>query len=229
MIGGLDTDSFVLKRVMRQEAHEKAFEIRVQTQRLFEKEKHKIVQEGKNRIEEDVVKNLREIKNEINIDRSTHINKNRMGLMQLRFDLMNKVLDQTREKIEEIAQEGNEKYERIMRDLLIQGYIKLLEKKVLVQVREQDLDLAKRMSEEAQEYLVSYYKEKKDEDREVEIEIREDKFIDPTSIDGKCGGLIMTNLDGKIVCENTLSKRLTLSYEEALPKLRSLLFPVRRE
>jgi hypothetical protein len=27
--GGLDTDAFELKRVMRQEAHEKAFEIKV--------------------------------------------------------------------------------------------------------------------------------------------------------------------------------------------------------
>ena len=40
----LETDSFELKRMMRQEAHEKAFEIQVMGQRLFEKEKDKIVQ-----------------------------------------------------------------------------------------------------------------------------------------------------------------------------------------
>lgn len=42
---GLDTDAFELKRMMRQEAHEKAFEVKVMGQRLFEKEKSKIVKE----------------------------------------------------------------------------------------------------------------------------------------------------------------------------------------
>ena len=39
----LDTDQFELKRMMRQEAHEKAFEIKVMGQRLFETEKEKII------------------------------------------------------------------------------------------------------------------------------------------------------------------------------------------
>ena len=35
----LDADAFELRRMMRQQAHEKAFEINVQAQRLFESEK----------------------------------------------------------------------------------------------------------------------------------------------------------------------------------------------
>ena len=44
MNSSLETDAFELKRMMRQEAHEKAFEIQVMAQRMFEKEKDKIVQ-----------------------------------------------------------------------------------------------------------------------------------------------------------------------------------------
>jgi hypothetical protein len=44
--GGGETDAFELKRMMRQEAHEKAFEIEVQTQRLYEKERDKLIQIG---------------------------------------------------------------------------------------------------------------------------------------------------------------------------------------
>ena len=43
---GLETDAFELKRMMRQEAHEKAFEIQVMAQRMYEKERDKIVLEG---------------------------------------------------------------------------------------------------------------------------------------------------------------------------------------
>jgi uncharacterized protein YkuJ len=41
-----DSDAFELKRMMRQEAHEKAFEIQVQGQREFESERDKLVQIG---------------------------------------------------------------------------------------------------------------------------------------------------------------------------------------
>ena len=46
MTTSLDTDAFELKRMMRQEAHEKSFEIQVMGQRLFEKEMDNIVKEG---------------------------------------------------------------------------------------------------------------------------------------------------------------------------------------
>ncbi|MGK3747161.1 MAG: V-type H+-transporting ATPase subunit E, partial [Bacillariaceae sp.] len=39
------------------------------------------------------------------------------------------------------------------------------------------------------------------------------------------GGILMTALNGKIVCDNTMSTRLTLVYEELLPSIRAILFP----
>ncbi len=41
-----DTDAFELKRMMRQEAHEKAFEIQVLGQRIYESERDKEVKSG---------------------------------------------------------------------------------------------------------------------------------------------------------------------------------------
>ena len=54
----LESDAFELKRMMRQEAHEKAFEIQVMGQRLFEKEKNKIVEEGIQQLHEDFDKKM---------------------------------------------------------------------------------------------------------------------------------------------------------------------------
>jgi hypothetical protein len=42
-----DTDAFELKRMMRQEAHEKAFEFHVLGQREFEAERDQLVNKGK--------------------------------------------------------------------------------------------------------------------------------------------------------------------------------------
>ena len=46
MTQGGEADPFELKRMMRQEAHEKAFEIQVMSQRMYEHEKYKQVQAG---------------------------------------------------------------------------------------------------------------------------------------------------------------------------------------
>ncbi len=73
-MSGLETDAFELKRMMRQEAHEKAFEIQVMAQRLFEKEKDKIVQEGLKQLEDDYEKKLMNLTMNLNIERSTKIN-----------------------------------------------------------------------------------------------------------------------------------------------------------
>lgn len=98
-MGGLDTDPFEIKRVLRQEAHEKAFEIRVQAQRLFEKEKEKIVQEGKEWIDLDMENKIRVVQQDVNIARSTRINKARMELMNLRNEFMKKIVKETLQKL----------------------------------------------------------------------------------------------------------------------------------
>ena len=42
----IDSDAFELKRMMRHDAHEKAFEIQVQSQRNFEMERDRIIRKG---------------------------------------------------------------------------------------------------------------------------------------------------------------------------------------
>lgn len=39
------------------------------------------------------------------------------------------------------------------------------------------------------------------------------------------GGVAVSAANGRIVCDNTLSSRLQVIYQELLPKIRNLLFP----
>jgi V-type H+-transporting ATPase subunit E len=129
----LSTDSFELKRVMRQEAHEKAFEIKVMSQRMFEKEKTNIVNEGKKNVDSHIDKMRRELQTDMNIKRSTKINKSRMKKMNVRNDLMKELISESLSRMEQdLASPDNPEYVEVLKNLVIQSMIKLMEKKVLI-------------------------------------------------------------------------------------------------
>jgi V-type H+-transporting ATPase subunit E len=45
---------------------------------------------------------------------------------------------------------------------------------------------------------------------------------------GECGGIVMFTTDRRIVCKNTLKSRLDLCFEELLPQIRKILFPMKK-
>ena len=225
--GEIATDSFELKRFMIQEAHEKAFEIKVTCQRMFEKEKANIVKTGKKKVDDNILKSRIDLTTELNIKRSTQVNKSRMKKMNERDKLLKQLVKEALVKIEEnLAQPENEEYREVLKKLIMQGLIKLLEKKVLIKCREKDVDLINGIIEEVkEEFIELMQKETGSDEYTVEIEVIEDNFIKENTAAGKCGGLVMCSTDKLIVCSNTLNERLALCYEESLPILRKKLFP----
>ena len=55
------------------------------------------------------------------------------------------------------------------------------------------------------------------------VKVNEDRSKDLP--DSTHGGVLLTALDGKIKCDNTMASRLSLVYEELLPSIRAILFP----
>lgn len=116
----LDTDAFELKRMMRQEAHEKAFEIQVQGQRLFEKEKDKIVQEGIESLTEEFDKKLFNLTMNLNIERSTKVNQTRLVRMKERNDCILKLKEETKEHLlKTVVNPTNHNYKEAMKRLIV--------------------------------------------------------------------------------------------------------------
>ena len=87
----LDSDAFELKRMMRQEAHEKCFEIQVQGQRLFEAEKDKIVKEGIEYLDSKHENKLNNLKMSLNINKSKRVNETRVHRMKARNACIEKI------------------------------------------------------------------------------------------------------------------------------------------
>ena len=118
---GLETDAFELKRMMRQEAHEKAFEIQVMAQRLYEQEKDKIVQAGLHTMNEDFDKKLQKLTQNLNIERSTKVNEARIKKMKERNDCVERVKEETRDHmLRSIVNPTNLTYRAAIKNLIIQ-------------------------------------------------------------------------------------------------------------
>jgi V-type H+-transporting ATPase subunit E len=121
MMTSLETDAFELKRMMRQEAHEKAYEVQVMGQRLFEKEKDKIVQEGLEMMNEEFDKKIMNLTMNLNIERSTKINQTRLLRMTERNKCIDKVKEETKEQmLKTIVNPTNYMYKGAVKNLIIQ-------------------------------------------------------------------------------------------------------------
>ena len=117
----LETDAFELKRMMRQEAHEKAFEIQVMGQRIFEKEKDKIVREGIDNLNEEFDKKLQNLVMNLNIDKSTKISATRMMRMKERNVCIEKIKAEAKENmLKTIVAPDKFQYKQCMKNLIIQ-------------------------------------------------------------------------------------------------------------
>lgn len=126
MSGGLETDPFELKRMMRQEAHEKAFEIQVMSQRLYEKAKDQKVQEGLLQMNDNYNKKLQKLTQDLNISRSKSVNEVRLQKMNERNNCMESIRKETRQRLlKEFVNPENQTYRQAVKNLLIQVIISL--------------------------------------------------------------------------------------------------------
>ena len=84
---------FEMERMLRQNAHEKAFEIQVLSQRAFESEKDKIVTEGRQMVKKDWDDRVNKLNQELNIARSKKINSTRISKMKERNQCLREIKD----------------------------------------------------------------------------------------------------------------------------------------
>ena len=225
----METDAFELKRMMRQEAHEKAFETQVFAQRLYEKERDKMVQEGFKAMNEEFDKKTQKLQQDLNIERSGKVNAVRLRKMQERNRCVDEVRRETQEHmLRSVVNPSNSQYRAAVKNLVIQGMIKLLEPALIVIVRKEDLNLIRELVPECQREYEAIMKREAAGDREykTELQVSSENFLSAEQ-GGECGGVVLTSLDRRIVCNNTLKSRLDLCFEELLPQIRAQLFPAK--
>lgn len=209
-------------RFIRQEAEEKANEIAVSAEEEFNIEKLQIVEAEKRKIRQEYERKEKQLEIRKRIDYSMQLNASRLKVLQAQDDLVRGMRESAEKQLASVSNAHN--YRKLLKDLIIQGLLRLKEPSVLLRCRESDLELVYEVLEDAKnEYLDKVKVEF------VEIHVDDRKFLPPAH-DSKraghfcAGGVVLASKDGRIVCENTLDARLGVVFKQKLPEIRRRLF-----
>lgn len=141
--------------------------------------------------------------------------------MKIRDDLLNTLIAEASSKLAVVARGAN--YAQLLQKLIVQGLIKIEENEVVVFCRGEDVSTVTKILPDAIKEYVDILKRESGIELKPIVTVNTDRTKD---LDGKtCGGIVLTALNGRIRCDNTLVSRLKLVYEELLPSIRAILFP----
>jgi len=204
-----------------QEAHEKANEIRVKTEHDFNLEKQTLVHEAKLAIQDEFAKKDKDRDIQERIARSAEIQECRVKKMSTRDNLLQELVKEAGSKCSLVARGQN--YTHLVQKLIVQGMIKIEENEAIVFCRAKDRDLVAKVLPDAIKEYISIIQKASGVTLKPKITLnKESKWDLPEST---YGGVKITACGGRIVCDNTMSARLALVYEELLPSIRAILFP----
>jgi V-type H+-transporting ATPase subunit E len=134
---------------IRQEAMEKANEIRLKADEEFAIEKSKLVRQEQSSIDSSYEKKFKQASMSQQITRSTVANKSRLRILSARQELLNRLFQDAEKKLSDVSKD-KKKYQSTMKDFILEGAYALNEDKLQVKVRKADNDLTKKAIEDAQ-------------------------------------------------------------------------------
>lgn len=213
------TDADVQKQIkhmmafIEQEANEKVEEIDAKAEEEFNIEKGRLVQTQRLKIMEYYEKKEKQIEQHKKIQRSNMMNQARLKVLKARDDMITDLLNEARRRLADISKDPA-KYSSLLEGLVLQGFYRLLEPKVTIRCRSQDVELV----QAAVNKNIPIYKEAVKSN--ITVKVDKERFL-PAQI---CGGIEMYNENGKIKVSNTLESRLELIAQQMMPEVRMNLF-----
>ncbi|KAK4048131.1 V-ATPase V1 sector subunit E [Microbotryomycetes sp. JL201] len=216
LLPGLTDDEVVsemrkMTAFIKQEALEKAREIKVKADEEFAIEKGKIVRQESANIDANLERKKKQVEIERKIAISTQNNKARLQLLEKREELLEKVFEDARGKIGQVTKDES-KYAALLKDLILQALYTIMEKDIKVSGRKQDSKLLKKAAEDAAKEF--------EENAGWAVKVGVDEELS----DKSAGGVLIKGYGSRIVVNNTLDERLRLLEEKMLPEIREKLF-----
>jgi len=196
---------------IKQEALEKAREIKVKADEEFAIEKAKLVKSEQQAIDAQYEKKRKGAEVAQKIAQSTLTNKSRLKLLHRREEHLQDLFSTSRSSILALAKDDG-RYTQFLEGIIVQGFLQLMEPNVTLHSRKRDVEIVKRASESA----VRQYRDLSGRDVLVEVE--------GTLSDEGAGGVKLVSGTKRITIDNTLDERLRLLEDRMLPEIRHDLF-----
>nr|ABM55510.1 putative vacuolar ATP synthase subunit E [Maconellicoccus hirsutus] len=198
---------------IEQEANEKAEEIDAKAEEEFNLEKGRLVQHQRLKIMEYYERKEKQVELQKNIQSSNMLNQARLKALKFREDYVRDVLDEARRRLGQITKDVDS-YKEVMKKLMVQGLLQLLENNVVIRIREKDQSVVNDiLSAVTEEY-------KRISGKDVNLKVDSDTFLSAET----CGGIDLLAQKGKIKINNTLESRLELIASQLVPEIRIALF-----
>lgn len=198
---------------IEQEANEKAEEIDAKAEEEFNIEKGRLVQQQRQKIMEFYEKKEKQVELQRKIQASNSLNAGRLMCLKAREDHIRHVLDEAKANLSRISADSA-RYPAILKGLIMQALLQLLEKEVVLRCREKDLSLVEQLLPECLNAQFQQWGDK------THVSIDKNNFLASNS----AGGVEVLAKAGKIRVSSTLESRLELIAGQIIPQIRTALF-----
>eukprot|EP00250_Pteridium_aquilinum_P008544 c18027_g1_i1 orf=255-962(-) len=208
---------------IRQEALEKAQEISVSCEEEFNILKQQILETEQRKIKQEYERKEKQMEIRKKIEYSMQLNNSRLRVLQAQDDLVQDIKKGAQKQIYDFSS-NQRAYKNLIKDLIVQGLIKLKEPFLVLQCRHADLGLVKSVLQLAKDRYAAKMKA-----HPPDVVVDEKIFLpadDESSPLGRtcAGGIVLTSKDGRIICDNTLDSRLEVTFKQILPEIRRRIF-----
>mmetsp|Transcript_24990 Transcript_24990/g.81895 ORF Transcript_24990/g.81895 Transcript_24990/m.81895 type:complete len:216 (+) Transcript_24990:49-696(+) len=197
---------------IRQEAREKAHEIRVAADEEFTIEKLQLVEAAKQSIRKEFERKEGQFDVRKKIEEASELSSMRMRVLHVREKEMQSIRDEAWKRLSAVTANAAQ-YKQLLQNLILEGALKLEEPALIVRGREADARVVKEAIPEAARLVQQVT------GRKVTIELST-KFLPGSS----AGGVVVAAVDGKVTCSQTFEDRLAICYHHMVPNIRELLF-----
>uniref|UniRef100_A0A1I7XR77 V-type proton ATPase subunit E n=1 Tax=Heterorhabditis bacteriophora TaxID=37862 RepID=A0A1I7XR77_HETBA len=198
---------------IEQEANEKAEEIDAKAEEEFNIEKGRLVQQQRQKIMEFYEKREKQVELQRKIQSSNSLNAGRLMCLKAREDHIRNVLEEAKTNLSKVSSDQS-RYPSILKGLIMQALLQLLEKDVVLRCREKDLNLVEQLVPECLDDLQKTWGDRSS------VKIDRQHFLPSES----AGGVEISAMGGKIKVSSTLESRLELIASQIIPQIRTALF-----
>ena len=140
---------------IRTQGRERVNQIQQQMETDFTVQSEKMIQAEKKRLNDQMLKDLQIAERDLKIEKSKAANKARINRMKRTNELVESLQSEAGIQMAQRLANNNNEYAALLKNLLVQGLIKLIEPKVTLRCRQSDVQTLSSVIDEA----VSIYKE----------------------------------------------------------------------
>jgi len=215
-------------KFIEQEAKEKADEIETKAKAEFTADKLLLINQFNTECREKYEKLRKERVISKRIERSKKLNDARYQVMLARDEKIKDLKDQVLSKLALVSK--NKQYRDLLRSLVVQGLMTLMEEHVTVQCRKEDEGLVSGLLEESVKVFQEIMLRETGVSVPVVVKLSGEYLPSAPTKDGGpscCGGVVLSARKGQLVCRNTLDSRLDHAFYKLQPQVRGIIFGVR--